>query len=98
MNDDKKINDGMKIREDEPSLFGDLDQFSDWSKEWQGMPEFIQNDARPIQQIIVSFQEEKDVIEFAKLIDQRITQKTKSIWFPKLQLEKPSSYVYTDEP
>jgi len=38
------------------------------------------------------------VIEFAKLLNQRITPKTKSIWFPKLQLEKPSSYVYTDEP
>ena len=91
------INSGMQIREEEPSLFGDLDQFSDWSKEWQGMPEFIQHDAKPSQQIVMNFQRFEDVVAFGKLIGQQVTPKTKSLWFPKLNLEKPSCFVYTDE-
>ena len=56
------------------------------------------NDKKITDGMKISFQDMNDVIEFAKLIDQKITPKTKSIWFPKLKLEKPSSYVYTDEP
>lgn len=82
---------------EENSLFGDLDKFCEWSSEWQGMPEYDQKDAKPYQQIILSFEKREDVIEFSKLIDQKITDKTKSLWFPKLKIEKPSAFIYTDE-
>jgi len=74
-----------------------VDECSEWAKEWQDMPEFIQKDARPFQQITLSFEKWEDVQAFSKLINQRITEKTDSIWFPEMKLEKPSNFVYTDE-
>jgi len=41
---------------------------------------------------------EEDVKAFAELIGQKITYKTDTLWFPKLNLEKPSNFIYTDEP
>lgn len=67
----------------------------EWKKEWQGMPEFVQEDQQPYQQIIVSFRERKDVNEFAELLNQKITEWTKSLWYPEFDREKPSDYVYT---
>jgi hypothetical protein len=54
----------------------------DWEIEWQDMPEF-NNQGNQFTQIVVHFKEEEDVEEFSKLLDQKITDKTKSIWFPK---------------
>lgn len=65
------------------TLFDNLDEFATWHEHWQDMPEFVQDDLQPYQQIIVSFETKQDVEEFAKLIDQKLTYKTKSIWFPK---------------
>ena len=48
------------------------------------MPEFIQEKQEPYQKIIVRFECEQDVIDFAEKIGQKITPKTKSIWHPKL--------------
>jgi hypothetical protein len=84
-------------KKDQISMFDDLDEFSEWKKEWQGMPEFIQDDDQPIQQIIVSFKTKEDVQAFSDLVKQKITYKTKSLWFPKLNEERPSNFVYTDE-
>lgn len=53
-----------------------------WKNEWKDMPEFIQDKQRPYAQIIVRFDTEKDLQEFAKLIGQSLTRKTKSIWHP----------------
>ena len=55
-----------------------------WKKHWVGMPEFEQENNPPYKKIIVSFRSKEDYDEFAKLIDQRLTEKTKSIWHPKL--------------
>ena len=51
-------------------------------KEWQGMPEFIQKRIEPYATIIVRCATEKDLEGFATAIGQRLTKKTKSIWFP----------------
>lgn len=55
---------------------------SKWQEEWKDMPEFVQEKQRPFQQIIIRFASEEDLQEFAKLINQKLTKKTKSIWFP----------------
>ena len=47
------------------------------------MPEFNNADLTPHRQIIVSFNNDEDVEEFSKIINQKITDKTKSIWHPK---------------
>ena len=55
---------------------------NDWQKEWVGMPEFIQEKQKPHATIIFRFDTEKDLQDFAKLIGQKLTNKTKSAWFP----------------
>ena len=78
------------------NIFDILGVEEDWKKEWQDMPEFIQEDLTPYQQIIVSFETDKDVKDFAKLINQKLTYKTKSIWFPETERGKFKDYTYVD--
>lgn len=70
----------------------DVEQIDEklWKKHWVGMPEFVQENNPPYKKIIVSFRNKEDYEEFAKLIDQNLTDKTKSIWHPKLDREANS--------
>ena len=52
--------------------------------EWQGMPEFIQEDQSSNFQLIVHFRSEEDRQDFARIIGQSVTAKTKSLWHPIL--------------
>ena len=67
-----------------------------WQKEWQGMPEFVQENLKPLKTIYVHFEDKKDIEAFSKLVGQQITEHTQYIWYPKHKNEK-SGYVYTDE-
>lgn len=49
---------------------------------WVGMPEFVQEKKEEFAKIIFRFETEEDLIEFSKLIQQPLTPKTKSAWFP----------------
>jgi len=51
-------------------------------KEWQGMPEFVQENQLAYQQIIVNFKNDDDVQKFAKLIGRSLSTKSNIIWFP----------------
>lgn len=51
---------------------------------WQDMPEFVQDKQEPYAQMIVRFRSQEDLDEFAQLIGQKLTRKTKSIWHPVL--------------
>lgn len=46
------------------------------------MPEFVQEKKEPFSKIVIRFETEKDLNDFAELINQKLTSKTKSIWFP----------------
>jgi hypothetical protein len=70
----------------------------DGSNLWDGMPEFIQEAKKPFSVIKVRFETEEDLIEFSKLIGQKLTKKTKSIWHPKLERGKNSNKRYKHEP
>lgn len=59
-----------------------VEQDDDVDNEWRGMPEFNQPDNGAFRQIIVSFDNQDGVDAFAKLIDQTLTSKTKSVWYP----------------
>jgi len=61
-----------------------------WEKHWQGMPEFKQEDNPPYHHIKISFRNEEDFKDFAKLVNQNISLKTKSIWHPKLDRDANS--------
>ena len=71
----------------------------EWEKHWIGMPEYVQEDNPPYKKILISFRTEEDYDEFAKLIGQNLTIKTKSIWYPKLDRDENSlkRWIETDD-
>jgi len=82
----KKIN--FKVSTD---FFGE--EKNDWKDEWKNMPEFISEDKRPIQQIIVSFKTYEDVKEFGRRLNINVTSKTGSTWFPARAIDRGTVYV-----
>jgi predicted RNA binding protein with dsRBD fold (UPF0201 family) len=60
------------------NVFNDVD----YAAEWQGMPEFGNEDLRPMQSIHVHFKNAEDVQTFARLIGQPLTDRTVSVWYP----------------
>ena len=66
-------------------------------KEWKEMPEFVQEKQTPYAKIIFRFENEEDLQDFAKLIGQKLTSKTKSCWHPKLERGKNRNKRYVDE-
>tara|TARA_R110000868_G_scaffold69364_8_gene204362 strand:+ start:440 stop:1042 length:603 start_codon:yes stop_codon:yes gene_type:complete len=75
----------------------DIGVIQEIENQWEGMPEFDQQDKMSFRQIKVHFRDIIDVEEFEKLINQKITPKTKSIWHPKLEIEKVSDKRYESE-
>jgi hypothetical protein len=70
---------------------------NNWQEEWLDMPEFVQEKQEPYAKIIIRFDNEKDLNNFSKLINQPLNKKTKSIWFPKLIRGINSNKRYVDE-
>lgn len=56
--------------------------------EWNGMPEFEQEDKTAARRIIVNFKSDADVEAFGKAIGQSMTDKTRSIWFPPVPIDR----------
>lgn len=54
----------------------------DWEEHWKDMPEFIQEKKEAFSKIVVRFDNEEDLNDFSRLIGQKLTPKTKSIWHP----------------
>jgi hypothetical protein len=55
-----------------------------WEQHWMGMPAYDQEANNPFKKVTVSFRTKEDFDEFAKAVGQKLTDKTKSIWYPKL--------------
>ena len=85
------------MKKHEPALFDDLDA-NDVFAEWQDMPEFVQDKQSPFSQIIVRFRTQEDLEEFAEMIGQKLTPKTKSIWHPVLVRGIHGKKRWIDEP
>jgi hypothetical protein len=79
------------------NLFEIQYQESDWKQEWKNMPEFVQVNKEPCQKIVINFETYDDVLNFAKLLGFSVTNKTKSIWFPIRDKDKPREYAYVDK-
>jgi hypothetical protein len=75
------------------TLFDDYE--NEWQKEWKDMPEFISENKKPYQQIIVSFRDFNNVKEFAKRLGLNVTPKTDALWFPLK--EKESGFYYKND-
>jgi hypothetical protein len=77
-------------------LLGNCEE--DWRREWQDMPEFVQEDRELYQTIIVRFTNKKDVDKFAKRIKRKITPKTTSIFYSKVDFKgRDIARKYVDE-
>lgn len=73
---------------EQDKLFNRLeDQELDYAKEWQDMPEFEQNNLDVYHTLKVHFLTIDDFRDFATLIGQNISEKTKYIYHPKQQKE-----------
>lgn len=65
-----------------------------WEEAWRGMPEYANEDERPVRTLFVHFKSAKHVAAFAQLLKQTITDETKSLWFPKVKkATTPKKYV-----
>jgi hypothetical protein len=84
--------------EDEQSDDDGVDtENAEWKKHWVGMPEFVQNDKKTFKTIYLHFRNQEDYDAFAKLVDQNLTMKTKSIWYPKLERDENSLKRWIEE-
>jgi len=68
-----------------------------WEEQWQDMPEFIQLKQEPFACINIRFENEEDLKDFAEIIGQKLTPKTKSIWHPFKSHWGASKKVYKSE-
>jgi hypothetical protein len=64
---------------------------------WKGMPEFEQEDKLGWKTIKVHFESKGDYEAFARLINQTLTDQTKSIWYPYKADENLKVYRIEDE-
>jgi hypothetical protein len=58
----------------------------DWKQYWKGMPGFEHVDLEPKHTIMVHFKDSIDRQKFATLVGQTITDDTKSLWYPKVEV------------
>lgn len=59
---------------------------NDPAKEWKGMPACDQQDLSAWKSVRVNFANAADLEAFAALVGQTLTEKTRSIWFPKAEI------------
>jgi len=76
-------------------LYDKDNEIGDDSSEWVGMPDYENEDKTSFRSIIVHFKNSEDVEDFKKLVKDKITDKTKSIWFPEIEIESAADKVYT---
>ena len=65
-----------------------------WEEHWVGMPEFVQRKQEPFATIILRVETEQDLVELAARLEQTLTPKTKSIWYPHKPHRLPSKQVW----
>ncbi|MBV5348886.1 hypothetical protein JZU61_04420 [bacterium] len=70
---------------------------NDPDAEWKGMPEFKAEDQMGAKQIIVHFKSMKDYELFGAIINQKLSDKTKSIWYPEEGRGSQTDHVYEAE-
>lgn len=80
------------------NLFKDVgDTVDDHTKEWSDMPEYSQDDKMAFRTLKVHFRDDESINEFSRLLFQKISDKTKSLWFPANEVEKVENIRYESE-
>jgi hypothetical protein len=75
----------------------ELPQSDNWREHWKGMPEFVQENKEPFKKINVCFQTKEDFLAFRELLNQPMTEKTKTIWYPPFDREKNSLFSWIED-
>ncbi len=63
---------------------------------WRGMPEFEQADLTAWKTIHVHFKNREAYEEFSRLINQTLTDKTRSVWYPPAEIGRYADKRYAD--
>lgn len=58
------------------------------AKEWQGMPSYEHEDKRAHRSLTVHFKDQAALDRFAELVGQKITDATRFLWFPGIEIER----------
>jgi len=74
--------------------FGDAEIVEDPDAEWKDMPEYQHEDLSSKKRLLVHFATEEDYAAFSKLIGQKLTMDTRSIWFPEAIRNKTKEKIY----
>ena len=69
----------------------------EWRVEWVGMPAFAQEDMMPLRSLIVNFASRGDLEAFGRLVEQSLTMRTRSIWYPPAPIGHFANKRYADE-
>lgn len=75
-----------------------VDDLQKWKSEWEGMPEISQKDLTPFKSVVIHFENENAYKLFQETIGQKLTYKTQSTWFPKVENATFIDKVWTNEP
>jgi DNA polymerase I-like protein with 3'-5' exonuclease and polymerase domains len=67
----------------------------DWKDTWQGMPSYQHQDLNATQSVLVHFKTLEDREAFARLVAQRISSSTKSVWYPKVEIGTAADKIWT---
>ena len=63
-------------------------------QEWEGMPEYDPGDKRAYRTLIVHFHDQEAVDDFLEKTGKEITDTTRAIWFPEIEIETVIDKVY----
>ncbi len=69
--------------DDIAQMLYELNPTFDAEAEWEGMPEFEQENVEYFHSFKISFDTEDDMVEFAELVKQTITKNTTYLYYPK---------------
>jgi hypothetical protein len=56
--------------------------YMNWREHYVGMPTFESENLEAKKQLIINFRTEEEFLAFSNLIDQKLTLKTRSVWYP----------------
>lgn len=76
------------------AVFTDQDVEFNAEDEWQGMPEFEVGLAKAYRTLVVHFKDQKAVDDFLGRNNKEITENTRAIWFPEIEIDKVADKVY----
>lgn len=68
-------------------MLGNFENANDWENEYDGMPEYNNEDQTSFKKIVVHFANEEDMNAFSELVKQSLTIDTRFIWYPEIEIE-----------